>query len=45
MPRPPLLSNPLLLGFEDIERLLERVSKSADGYPPYNIERIAATRR
>jgi HSP20 family molecular chaperone IbpA len=40
MPRPALLSNPLLLGFEDIERLLERVSKSADGYPPYNIERV-----
>ena len=35
-------SSPLLLGFEDIERLLERVSKTADGYPPYNIERIAA---
>jgi HSP20 family molecular chaperone IbpA len=35
-------SSPLLLGFEDIERLLERVSKMADGYPPYNIERIAA---
>jgi HSP20 family molecular chaperone IbpA len=42
MPRSPLLSSPLLLGFEDIERLLERVSKSADGYPPYNIERVAA---
>jgi HSP20 family molecular chaperone IbpA len=42
MPRPPLLSSPLLLGFEDIERLLERISKSADGYPPYNIERVAA---
>lgn len=42
MPRTPLLSSPLLLGFEDIERLLERVSKTADGYPPYNIERIAA---
>ena len=34
-------SNPLLLGFDDMERLLDRVSKSAaDGYPPYNIERI-----
>jgi HSP20 family molecular chaperone IbpA len=40
MPRAPYLSSPLLLGFEDIERLLERVSKTADGYPPYNIERI-----
>ena len=42
MTRPPAFSSPFLLGFEDIERLLDRVSKSADGYPPYNIERIAA---
>jgi HSP20 family molecular chaperone IbpA len=42
MTRVPLLSSPLLLGFEDIERLLERVSKTAEGYPPYNIERIPA---
>ena len=38
------LSSPFLLGFEDIERALTRVSKSAnDGYPPYNIERLAKT--
>jgi HSP20 family molecular chaperone IbpA len=37
------LSSPLLLGFEEIERLIERAGKGAtDGYPPYNIERIAA---
>ena len=41
MARNPAFSSPLLLGFEEIERLLDRVSKSADGYPPYNIERIA----
>lgn len=36
------LSSPMLLGFEEIERLLERAAKgSGDGYPPYNIERIA----
>jgi len=34
-------SNPLLLGFDAIEKSLERVAKSADGYPPYNIERIS----
>jgi HSP20 family molecular chaperone IbpA len=35
------LSNPLLLGFEEIERLIDRASKGGgDGYPPYNIERI-----
>ena len=33
-------SNPLMLGFEAMEKTLERVAKSGDGYPPYNIERI-----
>lgn len=41
MNRAPAFSSPLLLGFEDIERLFDRVSKTSDGYPPYNIERIA----
>lgn len=42
MARMSLLSNPLLLGFEDIEKLIDRASKgSGDGYPPYNIERVA----
>lgn len=41
MSRLSLLSSPLLLGFEDIERLIDRAGKSAgDGYPPYNIERV-----
>jgi HSP20 family molecular chaperone IbpA len=36
-------SSPLLLGFDEIERVLDRVSKhTSDGYPPYNIERIRA---
>jgi HSP20 family molecular chaperone IbpA len=31
-----------LLGFDEIERALDRVTKGAgDGYPPYNIERIS----
>ena len=43
MTRMPMLSNPLLLGFEEIERLIDRAGKaSGDGYPPYNIERVAA---
>lgn len=33
-------NNPFLLGFEHIERLLERSAK-ADAYPPYNIEHLA----
>ncbi len=36
-----LFSSPLLLGFDRVERMLDRVAKSAnDGYPPYNIEQI-----
>ncbi len=40
-PRGPFLSNPLLLGFDEVERLLDQISKSTnEGYPPYNIERL-----
>src|SRR5262245_49581811 len=38
-----IFSSPYLLGFDEIERLLDRAAKSAgDGYPPYNIERLSA---
>jgi len=40
MSRVPSLSSPFLLGFDEIERALDRVVKGADGYPPYNIERL-----
>jgi HSP20 family molecular chaperone IbpA len=40
MSRVPSLSSPFLLGFDEIERVLDRVAKGADGYPPYNIERL-----
>jgi HSP20 family molecular chaperone IbpA len=30
-----------MLGFDEIERVLDRVAKGSDGYPPYNIERLA----
>lgn len=41
MTRMSLLSHPMFLGFEEMERLLERAGKSgSDGYPPYNIERL-----
>src|SRR5438105_10109021 len=43
MSRVPSLSSPFLLGFDEIERALDRVAKAADGYPPYNIERLART--
>jgi HSP20 family molecular chaperone IbpA len=43
MVRVTALTSPLLLGFDDLERALDKVSKTgSDGYPPYNIERIAA---
>ena len=40
MSRVPSLSSPFLIGFDQIERALDRVAKAADGYPPYNIERL-----
>ena len=41
MSRLSLFNSPFLLGFDDLERALDRVSKSSsDGYPPHNIERV-----
>ncbi len=41
MSRLTTLNSPFLLGFEDIERALDRVAKStSEGYPHYNIERV-----
>lgn len=34
-------AHPYLLGFDQLERLAERASKGAEGYPPYNIEHVA----
>lgn len=43
MSRLSVLSNPFLLGFEEIERLIDRTGKGGgEGYPPYNIERVSA---
>ncbi len=43
MTRVPTFNSPYLLGFDEIERALDRVAKaSGDGYPPYNIERLAS---
>ena len=39
MTRSSYFDSPFLLGFEPLERLLERTAKSAgESYPPYNIE-------
>ncbi len=41
MTRLSLFNSPLLLGFDHVERMLDRVGKTAaEGYPPYNIEQI-----
>lgn len=44
MSRPSLFGSPLFLGFDHLEQMLDRVQKSADGYPPYNIEQTGETR-
>lgn len=40
MSRVSMFNSPLLLGFDQLERTLDRLAKNAEGYPPYNIERI-----
>jgi HSP20 family molecular chaperone IbpA len=40
MSRVSMFNSPLLLGFDQLERTLDRLAKGAEGYPPYNIERI-----
>lgn len=37
-----LTTHPFLLGFDQLEQLVERTAKSGnDGYPPYNIEQTS----
>ncbi|WP_341895858.1 Hsp20 family protein [Ferrovibrio terrae] len=39
MTRVSIFSSPLLLGFDHVERMIERATKAgSEGYPPYNIE-------
>ncbi|WP_395812839.1 Hsp20 family protein [Devosia sp.] len=40
MSRVSMFSAPFLLGFEAFEERVDRLAKAADGYPPYNIERM-----
>jgi HSP20 family molecular chaperone IbpA len=41
MSRLSLFNSPFLLGFDNLERLLDSTAKaSSDGYPPYNIEQV-----
>ena len=39
MTRVSMFASPLMLGFDGLELLLERATKTGDSYPPYNIER------
>lgn len=42
MSRMSAFNSPLLLGFENFERVLDRAAKaSSEGYPPYNIEQTS----
>lgn len=41
MSRPGPFGNPYCLGFDDVERILERLAKATDAYPPLNIEEPA----
>lgn len=44
MTRMPFASHPFLLGFEQLDRLVERTQKTGnEGYPPYNIEQRGET--
>ena len=39
-----VVNSPFLLGFEQFERTIDRISKlSSDSYPPYNIEQLSAS--
>lgn len=39
-----LTAHPMLLGFEQLERMVEQATKSGkDGYPPFNIEQVSDT--
>jgi HSP20 family molecular chaperone IbpA len=38
MSRMTFSSHPFLLGFEQLDRLVERTAKNGESYPPYNIE-------
>tara|TARA_B100001057_G_C22446502_1_gene793306 strand:+ start:167 stop:634 length:468 start_codon:yes stop_codon:yes gene_type:complete len=44
MSRLSLFNSPFLLGFDQFERTIDRISKlSSDSYPPYNIEQLSST--
>ncbi len=44
MTRMSLFNSPLVLGFDRFERTLDRIGRTGEGYPPYNIEQLAENR-
>ena len=40
MGKPALGTHPFLLGFDQLERLVERTAKADSSYPPYDIEQV-----
>lgn len=43
MARVPSFASPFMLGFDELESMLETISKSGgEGFPPYNIEQLDA---
>lgn len=44
MTRTVVFDSPYLLGFEDMRALIERVGRSHDNYPPYNVEALSESR-
>ena len=43
MSSPRVFASPLFVGFDQLEQMIERASKSStDGYPPYNIEQLSS---
>ncbi len=37
-------NNPFLLGFDNLEQVLNQIAKSSESFPPYNIEQIDENR-
>ena len=42
MTRTVVFDSPYLLGFDDMRLLIERIGRSHDNYPPYNVESLSA---
>ena len=42
MTRTVVFDSPYLLGFDDMRLLIDRVGRSHDNYPPYNVESLSA---